>query len=101
MHQSFVITPPTYRDSSVNRGIPFTDAIIKKNIFHTSLSSRSSFMFKMNKYKVAILGFDKIEIAKLPHMFLGEIKKTTSCLPHHFFSSKKWPEKHLFILFYP
>ena len=32
-----------YGDSPVNRGIPLTDAIRKKNIFHTSLSSRSSF----------------------------------------------------------
>ena len=37
----------TYGDSPVNRGILLTDAIRKKNIFHTSLSSRSSFFQTM------------------------------------------------------
>ena len=89
MQQSFVITPPTYGDSPVNRGIPLTDAISKKNIFHTSWSSRSSFMLKMNKNKVAILGFDKIRNSKVASCVLGGNKKKTSCLPHHFFFLQK------------
>ena len=99
MQQSFVITPPTYGDSPVNRGIPLTDAISKKNIFHTSWSSRSSFMLKMNKNKVAILGFDKIRNSKVASCVLGEKKKKQAACLIIFFSSKKWPEKHLFILF--
>ena len=36
-----------YGDSPVNRGIPLTNAIRKKAIFHTSFSSRSSFFQSM------------------------------------------------------
>ena len=40
-----------YGGSPVNRGIPLTDAIRKKAIFHTSFSSRSSF-FSVNVHDV-------------------------------------------------
>ena len=88
MQQSFVITPPTYGDSPVNRGIPLTDAISKKNIFHTPWSSRSSFMLKMNKNKVAILGFDKIRNSKVASCVFGGNKKNKLPASSFFFLQK-------------
>ena len=42
-----ILGPSIYGDSPVNRGIPLTDAIRKKSIFHTSFSSQSSFFQSM------------------------------------------------------
>ena len=56
------------------------------------------FILKMNK-KGASLVFD--EIKKWPHLFFGgKIENKNKNLPASsvFFFSKKWPEKHLFIL---
>ena len=64
-----------YGDSPVNRGIPLTDAIRKKAIFHTSFSSRSSFFQSMcMMYCVNRKCYYLSKLSCFLHKFIGFIE---------------------------